>query len=124
MENTKLDETGQRPTSRKAAWRKKYPKKEMVSHARWRARQLGVPFNLKPSDFEIPDKCPLLGIPLKVNAGAVGIDSPTLDRKVPHLGYVVGNVWVISHRANAMKGTASVETMMNLFSELNDNTSD
>lgn len=119
MANTKSDATGPKRTSaqQKAQWRLLNPKKEMVSHARRRAKALGLLFNLTAADFTIPEKCPILGIPLRVNAGKVGGDSPTLDRKVPALGYVAGNVWVISHRANAMKGTGSVASVMKLTSE-------
>lgn len=35
--------------------------------------------------------------------------APSLDRLVPALGYVRGNVRVISHRANRLKGDALIE---------------
>ncbi len=55
-------------------------------------------------DFQIPKVCPLRGVPLSVGSGQHTDDSPTLDRKDPRLGYVKGNVWVISHKANRLKG--------------------
>jgi len=36
-------------------------------------------------------------------------NSPTLDRLVPELGYVKGNIRVISYKANAMKSDASIQ---------------
>jgi hypothetical protein len=48
-------------------------------------------------------KCPVLGIPI-ILGGKLSKNSPSLDKMVPGLGYVRGNVLVISHRANTMKG--------------------
>lgn len=42
--------------------------------------------------------------------------SPTLDRIVPSRGYVVGNVAVISMRANRLKSDASVAELQALVS--------
>ena len=36
-------------------------------------------------------------------------DSPSLDRIVPELGYVKGNIRVISNRANHLKSDATLE---------------
>lgn len=81
-----------------------------------RAKKAGIPFNLTRYDIHVPDRCPLLEIPLRV-ASQVGpaFNSPTLDRIVPSLGYVKGNVQVISHRANAMKNAADASELL-LFS--------
>jgi hypothetical protein len=38
--------------------------------------------------------------------------SPSLDRRVPELGYVKGNVEVISMKANAIKSYAAPEEIM------------
>jgi len=83
----------------------------LVKQAKGRAKRLGLPFNLTRSDVSIPDVCPVLGIPLRVNHGKCGADSPSLDRIVPELGYVVGNVAVISHRANTIKNDASPDEL-------------
>jgi hypothetical protein len=64
---------------------------------------------LKDKDVSVPDVCPVLGIPLKVVSGKGFTDnSPSLDRIVPSLGYVPGNVVVISMRANRIKSDASL----------------
>jgi hypothetical protein len=60
--------------------------------------------SIRWADFEIPKVCPLRGVPLSVGTGQHTDDSPTLDRKDPRRGYVKGNVWVISHKANRLKG--------------------
>jgi hypothetical protein len=36
-------------------------------------------------------------------------NSPTIDRIDPRLGYVPGNVHVVSHRANRIKNNATLE---------------
>jgi len=40
--------------------------------------------------------------------------SPTLDRFIPELGYIPGNVDIISHRANALKSNATLEEVQML----------
>jgi hypothetical protein len=57
----------------------------------------------------IPSKCPVLGIPLHRGVGGFCDNSPTLDRFIPELGYVKGNVEVISFRANRIKCDASMD---------------
>ena len=37
--------------------------------------------------------------------------SPSLDRIIPELGYVPGNVQVISHQANTMKSNATLKEL-------------
>jgi hypothetical protein len=79
----------------------------MVSRARKRARKRGLPFDLSAADLTIPTLCPVLGIPIKLEPGPHCEQSASLDRIVPELGYVRGNVAVISSRANALKSNAS-----------------
>jgi hypothetical protein len=63
----------------------------------------GLPFDLALDDVVIPDACPVLGMKLETHRGAIGQNSPTIDRLVPSLGYVRGNVAIISNRANVLK---------------------
>ena len=58
----------------------------------------------------ICDECPILGIPLSwtVRSEKVTHNSPSLDRIIPELGYVKGNVRVISARANLLKNDATI----------------
>jgi hypothetical protein len=83
----------------------------MVRNAKGRAKRAGVPFSLTPEDVVIPDLCPVLGIPIKQGKGGHSANSPTLDKIIPALGYVPGNVAVISHRANALKNNASIHEL-------------
>lgn len=79
-------------------------KNRLVYSARQRAKRFSLKFNISSGDFEIPKVCPLRRVPFEVGIGQHTDDSPTLDRKDPRLGYVKGNVWVISHKANRLKG--------------------
>ena len=86
------------------------PENRMLNRAKARAKKYGLDFNLDESDIIIPEFCPLLGVPLSVAEGrrAVKDNSASLDRIDPKLGYVKGNVWVISHKANTIKSNATV----------------
>jgi hypothetical protein len=84
--------------------------------AKQRAKKQGVPFDLSPLDLKemgIPDVCPVLGIPLNKSPGdGSGVrndNSPSLDKFVPSLGYVKGNVHIISWRANRFKSDGTPE---------------
>ena len=87
--------------------------KELVMwhDAKKRAKKKGLPFDLTVEDIEVLEKCPVLGLDLKVGSGSPREVSPSLDRLIPELGYVRGNVRVISGRANRLKSDASIEEL-------------
>lgn len=94
------------------AWRKSNPERRLLSNAKQRTRIHGLPqCDLELTDIFIPRLCPILGIPLGSMAGGRGQvdDSPSLDRINPLLGYVKGNVAVISMRANVIKNCGTAE---------------
>lgn len=93
-------------------------KKEMLHSAKSRARKAGVPFSLTLADIKIPTLCPLLGVELKRGSKENKRCSPSLDRIQPELGYVPGNVWVISHRANTIKNNSSLKEFLDMASNL------
>ncbi len=86
-----------------------------LNSARTRARNHGIPFALTASDLPpVPDRCPVLGIPLVLwgNTHKSRDSSPSLDRIIPELGYVPGNVAWISTRANILKRDASADELL------------
>src|SRR3990172_212382 len=89
----------------------------MLRLARGRARRKGLEFNLTPTDIPspLPTHCPVFGIKLK-SVGDCTSDPATmsLDRIDNSLGYVRGNVVIVSWRANWLKGNASVEELKKL----------
>lgn len=75
---------------------------EILRDIRARCKRSGLPFDLQPSDIAVPDRCPITGEPFVF--GHVGHpQSPSVDRRDPALGYICGNVAVISRRANTIK---------------------
>jgi hypothetical protein len=85
------------------------PKQRMMASARTRAKACGLPCTVTHRDFEIPEYCPVFGIKLEFGTSANHNASPSLDRILPHLGYVPGNIAVISHRANQIKNSGTAE---------------
>lgn len=82
--------------------------KRMLSAAKQRAQTKGLMFDIHYEDIQIPNLCPVLKIPLVPSVdGNYSDNSPSLDRKVPYLGYTKGNVQVISMRANRIKSDAT-----------------
>ena len=88
------------------------PRRRMVYAARKRARRDGVPFDIVYTDFTMPAICPITERPFVIGRGRPVDDSPSLDRLIPALGYVKGNVAVLSHRANKIKNDATPELLM------------
>jgi len=87
-------------------YRKSNPKKFMVSHARRRALKVGREFTITWEDLpDIPQYCPLLGI--EINVWAELSHRPSIDRIDSSLGYIPGNVQIISQRANMLKNNAT-----------------
>lgn len=97
--------------------------RRMLSQAKSRAKKEGLPFNLDSSDIPIPEVCPILGTKLNLkmpNRGDCGdsiknFDSPSVDKIIPQLGYVKGNVWVISYRANTIKNNCTFDEIEKLY---------
>lgn len=85
--------------------------KLMVKRAKSRAELKNVDFNITWEDIKYTDICPILEIPLNwgetSNEGGRNIDTPSLDRIDPKLGYIKGNVKIISTLANMMKSSAN-----------------
>ena len=73
------------------------------SSARKSAKEKGVIFDLPNADClpEIPDDCPLCGQAME--PGGKRNNSPSLDRILPGLGYVVENLWWVCHDCNRQK---------------------
>jgi hypothetical protein len=82
----------------------------VLNSARSRAAAARVPFRLTLETLPaIPVVCPVLGILLQHTLDAPADNSPSLDRTVPALGYVPGNVVWMSWRANTLKSNGTLE---------------
>jgi hypothetical protein len=91
-------------------WTLKNPKRvwagAAVKSAKHRIKGKEIPFNLTIDYIEsiLPDSCPIFNTEFKWAGNKKTIDtSPTLDRIIPTKGYVIGNVVVISCKANNIK---------------------
>jgi hypothetical protein len=86
----------------------------LYSSAKQRANKKGLPFDISRDDIIIPEYCPILGVKLEIKKGSQGGHSfsPSLDKIVPELGYIKGNIWVISLLANNMKSSANKEQLL------------
>jgi hypothetical protein len=93
-----------------------YHKKRLLISGRRRGRKLGMPATIRASDIEWPTHCPVLGIELDyttlMGGRVVGNPAnPSLDRFDNTKGYVPGNVFVVSFRANALKNNATADEL-------------
>lgn len=88
---------------------------QMRANAKKRAEAAGIPFALAVDDIVIPEACPILGVPLdKPTGNKTGPTdyAPSLDRIRPALGYVPGNVRVISYKANRLRNNGTFIELM------------
>lgn len=92
-------------------WRKRTVEHRLWWYAKQRAKKYGIPFTITEQDIVVPERCPVLGLKLEVAVGQKQPNSPSLDKLIPELGYVPGNVRVISMRANRVKGDASLNEL-------------
>lgn len=88
------------------------PMLQSFYQARSRAKKKGIPFTIEYKDLpKAPARCPILGIQLAYNSSKRMFNSASIDKIKPELGYIIGNVAIISFRANFIKNDASVEEL-------------
>lgn len=75
----------------------------ILARAKQRAKVKGLAFDLTLADIIIPPVCPVFGTPFEVGNHAT---AASIDRIRSELGYVRGNICIISNRANMLKGNA------------------
>lgn len=85
----------------------------MIS-AKSRAKKEGIPFSITEDDLVKVSHCPVLGLEIVYNEpgdsnGRPRPEAASLDRFIPELGYVPGNVYIISWRANELKKNGNLE---------------
>lgn len=103
---------------RSKKWEKENPESRVLRSAKYRAKRKNIPFNLEIEDIIIPEFCPVLGLKLEKGNERKNWNSPSLDRKIPALGYVKGNVRVISMRANTLKNNATSEELEKILEDV------
>lgn len=82
---------------------------QQVYNANSRARASGIPAELSVDDVEWPTHCPVPYCGVKLDRRNTKT-SPSLDRLIPELGYVRGNVVVVCQGCNARWGDQNIGT--------------
>jgi hypothetical protein len=89
-------------------WRKKHLFKSLKN----RAKVNNIPFDLEYEDISWPEKCPVFDVVLQYDSiDKAQNNSASFDKVIPELGYVKGNVRIISHRANWLKQDSTIEQL-------------
>ena len=90
--------------------------KKYLKNAKERAFRKGLDFDLTYEYLEsiATTHCPIFGIEFEwgtsnMGKGKTKPNCPSLDRIVPELGYVQGNVAFISHKANRIKDNGTMQ---------------
>ena len=104
---TRPEGRGRREYLRKRRRRHNNPTKYLWERAKRRSKQLNIPFDIELGDIIIPDRCFVFGFPIQVMSDDQDC-SATVDRIINHLGYVKGNIVVVSWLANQLKRDASL----------------
>lgn len=128
----------QREREKRAEFRRRHPEKVraaqrttipfrtwLCANARFRGRKRGMAATIAPADLDWPTHCPVLGVELDYpeRSGARGRQGvqpnwPSLDRWDSTKGYIPGNVFVISFRANTLKNTGNIEEVAKVLAYL------
>jgi hypothetical protein len=97
----------------KARTRINNPISWMLMQSKRNATKRGIPWDLTREDIFIPEYCPILGIKLEPYGSKNRMNRASLDRLIPALGYIRGNV-NISSRANLLKSNMTLKEIETL----------
>lgn len=92
-----------------------------LSSLKYRAKIRNYDFDLTLDDLNIPEFCPVFGIPLKINYGRKHLgsrDAPSVDRVDNNKGYTKDNIVIMSNRANILKKDGTLEEFEKLVTFL------
>lgn len=91
---------------------------KMWRSAKIRANKSNMSFTITPDDIIIPERCPLLNIPIFPSKNTPTENSPTLDRIDNSKGYSPENIWVISYKANRTKSNLNLYELKMMIENL------
>jgi hypothetical protein len=98
----------------------------LCKEAERRANKLGIPFDLSPdyiySIWPKDNTCPVFGTEFVIARKNQACDtSASIDRINPRLGYIIGNVAIISGKANRIKNDATQEEIQAVLDYVKEN---
>ena len=98
-------------------YRKEHPLKYLYALAKRKAKDRGKEFSILLEDLgNVPSVCPLLKIAIDSYGNLDG--RPSIDRIDSSKGYIPGNVWIISWKANRLKNNATIQDLKLLYENL------
>jgi hypothetical protein len=100
------------------SFRRINPRIALFRSCKGSAKRRGLDFSITIDDIQIPLTCPVLGIPLIHGSGRMKENSASIDRLDSTKGYVPGNVWIISWRANRIKSDSNINELRSLVSAI------
>ena len=102
------------------------PEVTIYRTAKKRAQKKNMEFNIKIEDIHIPELCPVLGIKLNKFIYKRGTNRqlkecrPSIDRINNNIGYIQGNIIIISLRANRIKSDATLQEITAIAKWMNE----
>jgi len=99
--------------------------KRQFNTRRQSALRNSILFTIKFENIEQPEYCPVLGIKLNYGWSGEGCRDDakaTIDKLIPELGYVPGNVFVISWRANKLKSNMTIVELEKILKYMKERT--
>lgn len=112
MNNLRKVKRDELNTKKRESWSRQDFRKKLINQVRARAKTKGLEFNLELEDIPYAETCPLLGCKLIPGTQHDYEYTHSLDRIDPTKGYIKGNVWVMSKKANSMKNNANKEELL------------
>ena len=110
----------QQMKDRMAKYRLEHNERILLSQAKIRAKKNKLEFDLIEEDIIIPERCPLMDIPLFRGDNYAKDNSPCIDRIDNTKGYVKSNIRVVSYLANRMKSNATKEQLLYFADHIKD----
>jgi len=108
----RLHKKTEKAKATRSAWLKRHLEVSMFYNSRDRARKQSLPFSITKEDILIPESCPVCGCQMISGDGKQRMDSPSLDKWDPSLGYTIDNIWVICMQCNLRKGDMSGDDLL------------
>ena len=90
----------------------------MLHSSRARAKSKNMVFNLEEKDIIFPERCPVFGTIFEIGVKKPSNFSPSLDRINSKIGYVKGNIIIVSFRVNNLKCNATFEELEKILKYL------